>query len=160
LLEYQDNRYIFKQQKPVFQLPENVTPFEEVLGDQIVLRGYIVNQGDAVVDLTLYWQALSKDLDSYTHFIHLVDSSSGTIVAQHDSLPQYNSYPTSLWTAGEIVADHLTLDVADVAPGTYHLQLGLYHLVDGQIVRLPLDDPDSGRAEVIRLPEDLVINRQ
>jgi len=158
-LEFQDNHYIFIQQEPVYQLPESVTRLEAVLSDQITLRGYKLNQGDAVIDLTLYWQALSEDRESYTHFIHLVDSASGAIVAQHDSLPQYNSYPTSLWNAGEIVADHLTLDIGDVAPGRYHLELGLYHLVDGQIVRLPLNDPDTGRAEVIRLPEDLVINR-
>ena len=54
-------------------------------------------------------------------------------LAQNDSYPVYNNYPTSQWTAGEIVADEVVLNLADVAAGEYPLVVGFY---DGELVRL------------------------
>ena len=41
-------------------------------------------------------------------------------------MPRQDSYPTSQWFAGEIIADPLTLALADVPAGEYQLLAGLY----------------------------------
>jgi hypothetical protein len=65
-------------------------------------------------------------------FVQLLDGS-GQIVqrtdgsaAQVDGLPQANTYPTSQWVAGEIVADSLWLPLGGVSPGSYELAIGFY----------------------------------
>jgi hypothetical protein len=78
------------------------------------------------LDLILYWQALANGQEDFFHFVHLVDPATGTIVAQHDSMPRNNTYPTSQWRQDEIVSDNLRLDLTQVPPGEYLLYVGLY----------------------------------
>jgi hypothetical protein len=92
---------------------------------------------------TLYWEALAPDGNDYTVFVHLLDDS-GNLVAQGDSPPQANWYPTSIWTAGEQIRDpHKLFPPGDVAGGRYRLTVGLYDLDTG--ARLPAVDADGGR---------------
>jgi hypothetical protein len=75
--------------------------------------------------VTLYWQALAPIPTSYQIFTHL-ESETG-LVAQADGVPVCWSYPTDRWRPGQIIADqHAIYLPAEVLPGAYSLQVGLY----------------------------------
>ncbi len=103
-------------------------PADVRFGDQIGLVGYTF--GDArpggALSLTLYWKALARPMHDYTVFVHLLDAE-GKVRAQVDTQPRGGAYPTSEWDNGEIVRDEFALKLpADLAPGSYGLELGLY----------------------------------
>jgi hypothetical protein len=110
------------------------------LGYSITLLGYdvastTVKPGESL-RLTLYWQARRTMDRDYTVFVHLLDSS-GHIVAQRDSPPQAGRYPTSLWDAGEVIADSCEITIPrDIAPGEYPIEVGMYFLPT--LERLPV----------------------
>jgi hypothetical protein len=109
---------------------------------------------------TLYWEALAPDGSDYTVFVHVLDDS-GNLVAQGDSPPQANWYPTSIWTAGEQIRDpHKLSPPGDVTGGRYRLSVGLYDLdtgtrlpaVGGAGERWPDDGVLIGSVEIVRGP--------
>ncbi len=111
------------------------------LDGRIALVGYDaptrVSSGQPF-DLILHWQAQSAPLDDYTVFVH-VRNETGQLVAQHDSRPCNDTYPTSAWARGEIVADPHTFRLP---AGLYSFGIGMYHQPD--LIRLPargLDGP-------------------
>jgi hypothetical protein len=110
----------------------------------IIPEQMIVHAGEEV-RLTLLWQALTTPAVDYTVFVHLLDSE-GRGVAGGDSQPAANTYPTSIWSPGEIIADAHTVSLAGgdgepVRPGRYHVSVGMYDLRTGQ--RLPVHLPDG-----------------
>jgi hypothetical protein len=118
--------------------------------DGIQLLGYDLNQaayapGDTV-RLTLYLKSTGSVSRDYTIFVHLlgpVNAASGSpIWAQDDSEPCRRSYPTSAWSDGEIIVDHLELAIPGEAPAfQYELELGFY---DWQTMeRLPVLDANG-----------------
>lgn len=128
-------------------LPPTATELQAVrqanihFGDEITLLGY-AGIGDALsggsLPLTLYWRALAKPTRDYTVFMHLLDTD-GKIVAQIDAQPRGGMYPTSIWDAGEIIRDEYALQLpADLAPGSYRIELGLYEYPS--LTRLPAVD--------------------
>ncbi len=93
-----------------------------------------------VLPLTLYWQAdRIIDLD-YTVFVHLLDEN-GEQIAEADAPPVGNDYPTSLWQEGDVIDDTHYLELAaDLKPGDYQVNVGLYDPSNG--MRVPrLDEP-------------------
>ncbi|MFZ0547592.1 MAG: hypothetical protein WAM60_19250, partial [Candidatus Promineifilaceae bacterium] len=68
----------------------------------------------------------------------------GEIIAQHDSMPRNNSYPTSQWQQGEIVSDPAHIDLEDVPPGVYNLYVGLYRNLGNSFPPLTAVD-EAGR---------------
>ncbi len=77
------------------------------------------------VPVTLYWQALAPIPASYQVFTHL-ETSNGP-AAQADGVPVCWSYPTDAWRPGQIIADQHAIPLpADIAPGVYPLEIGLY----------------------------------
>ena len=115
-------------------------------GDQIALPGYVLGtnsvRAGAVVPLTLYWQSLIKPTRDYTVFVHLLDAD-GRVRAQSDTQPRGGMYPTSLWEVGEIIRDDCALKLpADLAPGAYRIEIGLYEYPG--LTRLVVSDA-SGR---------------
>jgi hypothetical protein len=113
--------------------------------DDIRLIGYNVmtpslNPGDEL-RLALYWRTEDKPERDYTVFVHILNSD-GELVAQHDSMPQNDAWPTTQWLAGSLVGDtHVVPLPADLPPGTYHVQVGLYTWQTGE--RLPMYRPDG-----------------
>jgi hypothetical protein len=93
--------------------------------------------------LTFYWQALRQPDADYTVFVHVRDDA-GNVIAQKDQPLLGGAYPTSLWDAGEIIKDEISLPLDGVAPGRYQIVVGLYDLDTGERLRL------SGR------PDDFV----
>jgi hypothetical protein len=130
-------------------------------GQQIKLLGYDLghetSNAKRQMTLTLYWQTMSKPQGDYKVFIHLFDPASEKIAAQHDAAPLNGQYPTSWWTAGEVVSETATLDLKNVQPGRYRLAVGLYE--PGAATRLAAVGQGNVRfdADRVVLPEDVTI---
>jgi hypothetical protein len=101
-------------------------------GDVISLPDYRLEQGDDALQLTLYWQAERSMAEQYKFFVHLLDPDNGEIAAQVDAAPRDWSYPTFAWEPGERVHDNVTLSLADVPSGRYHLVVGWYNEETGE----------------------------
>lgn len=86
----------------------------------------------APIDLTLQWWVAEPVMRDYTVFIHLQDKD-GQLAATFDGPPLAGWYPTSWWTAGELVTDRHTFTVpSDLPPGAYDLLVGLYDPQTGE----------------------------
>ena len=100
------------------------------------------HQGDTI-HLTLEWEALARPEDSYTVFVHLIDKSNRPIIDYLDYTPLGGASPTHLWfpkwLPGQRLRDPYTIKLvsktqsadgttlsADVPPGEYLLEVGLY----------------------------------
>ncbi len=111
-------------------LPAMDNPIEANFGNEVKLLGYTLSPqrlvaGDTL-HLVLYWQALARLRKDYTVFVHLLDAG-GAVVAGQDSTPVKATYPTSAWQPGETVVDwEYALSLADVPPGDYVIEVGLY----------------------------------
>jgi hypothetical protein len=157
-LHWLGEELVFRLTEPSFTVPDGVVPVTAVFEDQIKLRGYTLEQRSDELELTLYWQALGAGREDFSHFVHLVDAATGEIVAQHDAMPRRNSYPTSQWSAAEIVSDPLALH--QLPPGDYRLAVGLYRPVAPDYPRLAVVD-EQGRPITdarLFLPESITIS--
>ena len=125
-----------------FGEPTPVETTEVQFGETLLLRGYDLQPLADSLELILYWQARQRMERSYKVFVHLIDSSSGAVVVQDDSVPRRWTYPTHWWEAGEVVEDLIELPVGSVPPGHYLLEVGIYDQDTG--VRL---DAFSGDGE-------------
>ena len=124
-------------------VPDNLLPAS--FTDQIDLLGYNLSDRQLAsgesLDLTLFWSPRGRPTHDYTVFVHLLDSS-GQLRGQADSPPMAGKYPTSVWDAGEVIADLHTLSLApDLPAGEYKIAIGLYDPETGQ--RVPIVDEDS-----------------
>jgi hypothetical protein len=105
--------------------------------EAISLQGYDLSfPDDDSLAIHPYWQALRRMDTSFTNFFHLIDPSSGQIVAQADVIPRGWTYPTNWWEQGEVVEDRVVLPLEGVPPGEYDLYVGWYDIDTGQ--RLPV----------------------
>jgi hypothetical protein len=109
---------------------------DATFGDQLRLLGYDLGRDKGSLRLALLWQALRPMHTDGIVFVHLIEMSSEAIVAQWDARPQAGTYPTYWWHPGEVVDEVVTLDLADVPPGTYRLALGVYNA--GEQARWPV----------------------
>ncbi len=116
----------FTLHAPQFDLPPAVQPLEARFGDAIALRGYELHQDQAGLRLTLYWQALQATDQDLARFVHLLQDENGAPQLQVDGAPQHGAYPTSQWTAGEIIADVMTFEAAELPGGDYFFAVGFY----------------------------------
>ena len=157
----EDGRLAFRSVSPVYTLPDAIqttdVSFEEASDPLIRLGGYVLAQSADAVDLTLFWQPITGIPADFVRFVHLIDAS-GSVVAQVDSHPAANSYPTGQWISSEVVTDSIRLDLSAVPPGEYRLATGFYRPVEG-LPRLEAVGPDGplpdGRAllsETITIP--------
>ena len=118
--------------------PQVSTEVNAVFGDQIRLIGYDMEQTEAHLNLTLFWQAMRRMGRDYKVFVHLSSLDDGAIVAQHDGMPRDWTYLTSWWEKDEIVTDTITLDVSGLSAGHYEVAVGLYN--PDTLERLPVVD--------------------
>lgn len=103
--------------------------------------GQVVARPGQTLPLTLHWQALTPPRGDYTAFVHLLAADGGR-AAQDDGPPLGGLQPTSRWLPGETMPDRRVLDpgqpgFADLAPGLYRIEVGLYSLAGGE-GRLPV----------------------
>lgn len=113
----------------------------DTFDSQIRLLGYDLRREGQSLRLRLYWSAITAIKGDYTLFVHLFDPATERIVAQSDARPQGGGYPTLQWAPGEVVAEDITLSLADVPPGRYRLALGWYDA--NTMTRLPARDADG-----------------
>ena len=164
-VDWEGETLAFRPTQPTYTVPEQITVATASFGDVAALRGYRLQQETGSLTLRLYWEALAAGQSDYVRFVHLVRPESGQIVERHngtgvqvDSMPRNGSYPTSQWTAGEIVEDPVTLDLEGVAAGTYRLAVGFYPEQDPDR-RLPAAGP-QGQAlpdNYFLLPETIIV---
>jgi hypothetical protein len=115
--------------------PKPQVILNQPFGDQITLLGYDLIVENSTLNLAFYWRADADLLSNYTTFMHLRDTENQTIT-QKDNPPAGGRYPTSLWEAGEIIVDEVTLSLAELPPGQYRPVVGLYEFATG--ARLPV----------------------
>lgn len=91
----------------------------------------------ATLALTLTWRALETLNANYTSFVHLARQAGEPPLAQEDTQPCDNSYPTTWWSPGEIIVELRLIHLPPaLPPGDYILAAGWYDLNTGQ--RLPV----------------------
>ena len=110
------------------------------------------------LDLTLFWSPRGRPTKDYTAFVHLLDSK-GQLLGQADSPPTSGKYPTSVWDAGEAIADLHTLSIAaDLPAGEYKVAIGLYDPQTGQRVQT-LDEDGNPTGDLVTI-SGLVVQHQ
>jgi hypothetical protein len=105
------------------------------------------------VHLTLYWRASAPIGESYTVFTHIVDEGGMRIWGQVDSRPGDNDRPTTGWQVGEIIEDEYLIPlVADIDPGTYWVEVGLYRPETSERLVVSGRDSDPAARRVVLGP--------
>ncbi len=107
------------QTGPNFTPPADIVPVHASLENELELVGYRLSilpqntpggkQAGDIIQLTLYWRALHRLSWDYALSLRLVDTQGQEIYRRDASHPVLSSYPTSLWTPGEVVADFYEL---------------------------------------------------
>jgi hypothetical protein len=118
--------------------PQPARRVDTVFGDQVRLLGFDVDESESSLDITFYWQAVSRMSRDYKFFVHLSSAEDGELVAQEDGMPRNWTYPTTWWDAGEVVADCITVDISTLSPGRYDVSVGIY--LPETLERLPVVD--------------------
>ncbi|MFZ1400960.1 MAG: hypothetical protein WAS33_28915, partial [Candidatus Promineifilaceae bacterium] len=107
-------------------------PDRPIFAETFALSGYQIAVTEAAVELLGFWEVQQPPQDEVKIFVHLLDEN-GQLISQHDGLDV-------TWQGlqpGDAFAQLHTIPLpADLAAGSYALQLGLYHTDDG--ARLPL----------------------
>jgi hypothetical protein len=101
-----------------------------------------------LLHLKLYWQALAAPQTDYTVFTH-VRNATGETVAQKDGPPAGGAYPTSLWDAGEIIKDEISIPLENVATGEYEVVVGMYDFQTG--LRLSVAENSNGEITLAKV---------
>jgi len=103
-----------------------------------------INTAD-VLPITLYWRSGMGEIPiSYTVFVHLIGED-GSLIAQHDSLPDNGRRPTDEWLPEEFIIDLHELAWRDPGyRGEAQLLVGLYDATTGRRLTLA-DGSDSYR---------------
>jgi len=99
-----------------FALAKARVPVQFQLGEEIQLTGYDVERGAQSIRARPYWCALRQPAPDCTRFAHVGDANE-VLLAQQDSQPQAGNFPTSLWRAGDVVVDEVTLPLDASAQG-------------------------------------------
>ena len=92
--------------------------------------------------MTLVWRALIDQPVDYARFVHLIDATTGDILAQIDSFPDGNSYPPGQWLPGEVVVDRVTLPLDGRSSDSVRVATGFYLPVE-PFPRLDAADADG-----------------
>ena len=107
--------------------PHDAVHVDAVFGGTMRLLGYQVRQEDRELDLILYWRTEQRTDTDYKVFVHVFDPARQIPVAQDDAMPLRWRYPTSLWAAGEMVTDTVSISLGGVPQGDYGLAVGVYN---------------------------------
>ncbi len=118
-----------------------VLPKTPVFEETFALSGYQIAVTDAAVELLGFWEVQQPPQDEVKIFVHLLDET-GQLISQHDGLDV-------TWQGlqpGDAFAQLHTITLpADLAAGSYALQLGLYHTDDGTRLPLPVEGTTTDR---------------
>ena len=148
-ITYLDNLRVTAPER-LFEQPNVRHQVQLRFGNDILLSGYDWSQPQArpgdVSEVRLIWRALATPTEDLSAFIHL-QSLSGELAAQHDSVPADWSRPTPGWLPGEYVVDlHYLAIPADAQPGAYLLYAGLANRTTGRRLHVTTDNVIDDRA--------------
>lgn len=102
------------------------------------------------LDLTLFWRAVGLPPESYRVRAQLVDSAGESLFTWLGH-PLNGDYPSRAWDKGDTIRDTISLPLAGLPPGSYHIRLGLLREAEPQLID-EIDLPAvAGRLES-RLP--------
>jgi mannosyltransferase len=142
--------YAVPQAGPVTEMTH---PLSARLADKVMLLGYSlpskeVHAGD-VLQLTLFWQALTVLDERYAVFIHVLDAD-GHIVGQRDTEPGGGAMLTITWQPGQTITDNYGVLISHgTPPGEYRVQVGMYALDSG--MRLPVSQAGQSSGDSLTL---------
>jgi len=114
-------------------VPASAQPFKATYGGVMRLLAHQVGKPEVrpgeSVPVTLYWQALAPMGEDYSIYIH-VFGKDGQRLGQRDSYPGGGKYPTSMWSAGDVVRDTFLVPIRSDAEGPVaaKIEVGLYRL--------------------------------
>ncbi len=110
---------IHLQTSPLRKVPSDIVPLQANFENELELMGYHLKilpqlvpggqQAGPIIQLMLYWRAPHKLAWDYAISLRLIDSDGQEIYKKDATHPVLSSYPTTLWTAGEVVADFYEL---------------------------------------------------
>jgi hypothetical protein len=101
------------------------------------LEGIQLRRAGGELQVEAWWRALAPTTTDYTTFVHLYDAG-GSLLVTGDAPPLQGAFPTSMWQAGDLVADRYILAWMDDAES---LGIGWYAADGG--ARLPAADGDG-----------------
>ncbi len=134
----------------LFGPPPFDNPVGASFGGVIELPGYTLENADGGHKLTLIWQAEEQPAADYTVFVHVLRPDGTCCVWQSDAMPRGGAYPTTRWRPGEVVVDPYAIVLpADLPPGEYAIEVGLYLAETGQ--RLPAFIDGAPVGDAVRL---------
>jgi hypothetical protein len=137
---------------PLTEPPANIILLQANLEDELELVGYRLEllpqdtpggaQAGPIIQLMLYWRASHKLAWDYALSLRLIDTTDQEIYKKDAAHPVLSSYPTSLWTPGEVVADFYELPhPPDIGPLT--LWIVVYRADESGWHNLRLSNTDS-----------------
>lgn len=117
---------------PVFDLPNDLTRLDANFENELELLGYQADirpqsspggtQTSSILQLSLYWRTPQATAWDYALSLRLINADGQEIYKKDATHPVLSSYPTSLWTSGEVVGDYYELPIApDAGPLTVHI---------------------------------------
>lgn len=109
-----------------------------IFGDSLRLLEYNLDYDQENLQLTFFWLAEQRPVESLKIFVHVINPETDNIVTQVDTIPKNWTFPTTLWQDGELVEDHVTVPIADLPSGEYKIAIGVYPVESG--VRLPISN--------------------
>ncbi|MCL4301348.1 MAG: DUF2723 domain-containing protein [Anaerolineae bacterium] len=131
---------IYLQTTPQLQVPSNLIPLDVNFEDELELIGYRAKiwpqdsmlpppfRGRAgegvgpILQLMLYWRAPHKLSWDYALSLRLLNPTGQELYKKDATHPVLSSYPTTLWTPGEVVGDYYELPLPPASgPLTLHL---------------------------------------
>jgi hypothetical protein len=138
---------VYRRQAPPRAPPELDAPTDLRFGDAIALDRAVVERLSArpgdYLTVQLFWRPLRPIERDYAAFVHVV-SSEPRVVAQHDT-----PVVATRWPAGRAVQYYHPMRLpADLAPGRYSLEVGLYP-PEEPLRRLPPSRPHERNVAVV-----------
>lgn len=111
---------IYLGEEPSVEIPADITLLQARFEDQLELIGYRAGlisqaatpggrQAGPILQLMFYWRVPQKVEWDYALSLRLLDSSGQEVHRQDATHPVLSSYPSSLWTPGEVVGDFYEL---------------------------------------------------
>lgn len=105
----------------------------------IELKGISWKQDKQYDEIIFFWRTSHSINTDYTVFFHILNEE-GRLVYGYDEQPCRGTCPTSFWQTGELLRDEHRLEMPDLPPENYLLEIGLY---DKQTQRLPLKNGNT-----------------
>lgn len=127
-------------------LPPTATEADALFGTNMRLLGYELNrESPEKLVINIYWRSEQRTETDYKVFIHIFPEDNDVPVAQDDSRPHRGGFPTIYWAPGDIVVDHIPIDLTGIPDRKYRAAIGVYDPLT--MSRLPLTRQDGETPE-------------